>query len=140
MTTSYYSVGPRNTTNQVSISQLEYRTILAGEKVTQYEVVFQDGSFVRQARGDNPNVMDGVGLVSTTVDSGVPSDVIIRGRITNTSWNWTSGLPLYTSDVTSGGLTHTAPTASGRVIQKMGVALTTTVIELNPQRGMVIAE
>lgn len=140
MTTSYYSVGPRNTTNQVSISQLEYRTILAGEKVTQYEVVFQDGSFVRQARGDNPNVMDGVGLVSTTVDSGVPSDVIIRGRITNTSWNWTSGSPLYVSATTSGGLTHTAPTASGHVIQKMGMALTTTVIELNPQRGMVIAE
>lgn len=140
MTTSYYSQGPAQRAAQVSVSQLEYRTINFGERVAQYEVVFQDGVFVRQARGDNPNFMDGVGLASDTVDSGIPGDVMIRGRITNTSWNWTSGSPLYVSAITSGGLTHTAPTLSGHTIQKMGMALTATQIELNPQRGFNIAE
>lgn len=51
-----------------------------------------------------------------------------RDLITNGSWSWTPGLPVYLSDSSAGGLTQTAPSTSGHYLVVVGLAVTATEI------------
>jgi len=60
--------------------------------------------------------------------------VLRRGLLCNTGWAWTPGLPIYVSE-TAGNLTQTAPTASsagGEYVQHVGIALSATIIDFQP--------
>jgi len=139
MTTQYFTEGPNVVTQIISITELQYNNLVAGEGLTKWELVFQDGVFIRKSKADDPNRMDAVGLVLDTVASGVTVDVAIRGRLTNTTWTWTSGGRLFAS-TTAGAITHTPPAASGNVTQRVGIALTPTQIELNPVGGYHLSQ
>lgn len=54
----------------------------------------------------------------------------INGTVTTTGL--TAGAIYYVSDATAGALTATAPTTSGHFVQRFGVALSTTVLLLDP--------
>lgn len=49
--------------------------------------------------------------------------VLKNGYATLAAWTWTPGLPIYNSG-TPGGLTQTAPAASGDVVKVVGTAIT----------------
>lgn len=57
--------------------------------------------------------------------------VLVRGFARNDSWSWTAGGKLYVSE-TSGQLTQTQPSTSGALSQKVGVAISSTVIYFCP--------
>ena len=140
MASTYYAVSPRFRVNRLAVDDIVYKAVVAGAVVSQFDVVYENGSQVRRARADSSTTMDGVGIASQVVGAGGVLDVIIRGRVTNASWGWTSGSPLFVSATSGGLMTHTPPSASGNISQRIGIALTTTVIDLNPQTGFEISE
>lgn len=139
-TTSYYAVGPKQIVTQIVITELQYRAIVTGEALSRFDVVYQDGSQVSRARANNTNTMDGIGMAETDISSGVPGNIVIRGRLVNTAWSLTSGGFIYVSPATAGAITQTIPILSGQVVQRLGMALTTTSLELNPEAGFTVAE
>ena len=52
--------------------------------------------------------------------------------VTNGSWSWTVGGVLYVSDATTGLMTQTSPSTSGHYVQQIGIALSATVILIQP--------
>lgn len=68
------------------------------------------------------------GWVSGAVTAGDPATVQMEGSITGLT-GLTIGAPYFLSSTTAGGITTTAPTASGTLWQQVGVALSAT--ELN---------
>lgn len=57
---------------------------------------------------------------------------LCAGQIRNNAWNWSPGDIIYLSE-TAGGLTATAPTTSGSIVQVLGVAITADIIDFRPQ-------
>jgi hypothetical protein len=59
--------------------------------------------------------------------------------VTNPSWTWTLGLPIYVSDgATPGVLTQTAPTASGHFVDVVGYPVSATSILIQPDSRMTV--
>lgn len=139
MVTQYFVVRPRQIVEEIVITELQFKRIEAGEALVQYDVVYQDGLLIKKSNATNTDKMDAIGLMNAAAALGILGDVIFRGRITNTSWSWTSGAYLFAS-TTGGEMTETPPTASGNVSQQMAKALTPTLIEVNPQLGYMIGK
>jgi len=57
--------------------------------------------------------------------------VLLVGFITNSSWSWTPGEPIYVS-TTAGQLTQTAPSTTGDRVQIVGYAMSATTMFFNP--------
>ena len=64
---------------------------------------------------------------------------LINGTITETDWNWTPGAKIYvgTDPATTCGLTATAPSGTGDVVQIIGIALSADTILVMPSLTMV---
>jgi len=139
MATDYYAVRAKTIVEEMVVTELQYRKIQAGEDLVQYTLVYQDGEVVKKSDATNPNLMPALGLVNQTVTSGIPADIIIRGRVNNPNWSWTSGVALFAS-TTAGEMTETPPTTSGYVSQRVAIALTQNLIELNPFQHYIIGE
>jgi hypothetical protein len=73
----------------------------------------------------------------TTVTSGNNVDVYFEG--TNTQLTGLTGGAMYFLSTTAGGVTSTAPSASGNVVQKLGRALSATEINFEPSDPIVLA-
>lgn len=76
-----------------------------------------------------------LGLTIGAVVQGDTATILAAGEITEPSWAWTPGLPLYV--IANGLLSHTPP-ASGWV-QLAAVALTATRILLTPRQTILTA-
>lgn len=63
-------------------------------------------------------------------------DILLKGQVCDTSWNWASGSDVYVS-TTSGVLTQTKPSATGEQVQIVGYALSADTILFNPQYALV---
>jgi len=60
------------------------------------------------------------------------------GTVTYASWTWTVGGAIYVSDATTGLMTQTAPSTSGHYVQRIGVALSATVMLVEPGEVLTI--
>lgn len=140
MSTDYHVVRPRQIVEEIIITELLFKNIEAGQALSEYDVVYQDGDLIKKAKGDSLDTMDAIGLMNNAVALGVLGDVIIRGRVENSAWSWTSGSPLFVSDSATGEMTHTPPSASGHISQHLAKALTATLIEVNPRSSYQIGQ
>jgi hypothetical protein len=96
----------------------------AGATIAQWEAVYLDASGTWQlADANGTGTYPARGLAVAAYSSTNPAVVIDNGVVRNDAWAWTIGGPIYLS-TTAGGLTQTAPSASGDKIQLMGYALT----------------
>jgi hypothetical protein len=75
-----------------------------------------------------PTVARGV-VVSNAGGASTPAVVLTNGVLTKSGWSWTVGGIIYLS--TAGGLTQTAPSGSGNIIQQVGTALSATTVLFN---------
>jgi len=62
--------------------------------------------------------------------------VLLIGLIRDDSWNWTPGGLVYASG-TTGQLTQTIPTGTGKLVQIVGIAKAINVLFFNPSYLMV---
>lgn len=103
-------------------------TIVAGEALTAGNLVniYSDaGTFkVRQADADIAGE-EAHGYVTSSVSSGANATVYFSGIITGLS-GLSPGIVYLSS--TAGGVTNTAPSTSGKTVQKVGVAVSATSI------------
>lgn len=95
--------------------------------VTQWDAVYLNSSsqwVLADANGSG--TFPARGLAIATVTTGNATEVMIQGTVRNDAWNWTIGGAIYLSG-TAGGLTQTAPSASGDKVQVVGYALTADI-------------
>jgi hypothetical protein len=69
--------------------------------------------------------------IAMTLGAGTGSqDVLLKGFIHNSAWNWSAGA-IYV-DTTAGALTQTKPSGSGERVQKVGWAYSADVMFFDP--------
>lgn len=113
-------------------------SITAGENLAagDFVNVYNDsGAKVRKADATTAG-KEAHGFVLASVDSGDPASVYFEG--TNTQVTSATPGVVYLS-ATAGGFTSTAPSSTGNVVQKLGVAVSSTAISFEAQQHIVLA-
>lgn len=109
--------------------------VSTGVSVTQWQPVYMasTGKWAL-ASGSSANFVTPCrGLAVATAAANAPVAVIYSGRVRNDAWSWTIGGDIYV-DTTAGTLTQTTTSlagGSGNAVQKVGWALTATVMVVN---------
>lgn len=80
--------------------------------------------------------------ILVTAGTGASKQCLTHGTVSETDWNWTVGGIIYlgTDPATTTGLTQTAPSGTGDVVQVLGVALSADTIMFNPSLVQVVLE
>ena len=99
------------------------QTVTVSESIAQGEVVNSDGSKANSATVAKRN--KAVGIANAAIANGFSGAVITDGIITFGSWAWVAGDIIYLNGT---ALSTTSPTTG--FTQKIGVALSATIIEL----------
>lgn len=107
------------------------------------QAVYVDGAgTVDLAQADALATSEVLGLVfDTSIANAASGGILTDGKLTATTGEWdvvtgqvgglTSGLRYYLDETTAGSLTLTAPILDGEVVAPIGVALSTTEMEIN---------
>jgi hypothetical protein len=106
--------------------------LAAGDFVNIYN---DSGAKVRKADATTSG-KEAHGFVLEAVDSGDPATVYFEGTNTQVS-GATPGVVFLAT--TAGGFTSTAPSSTGNVVQKLGVAVSATAISFEAQQHIVLA-
>jgi hypothetical protein len=106
--------------------------LAAGDFVNVYN---DTGAKVRKADATTAG-KEAHGFVLAAVDNGDPATVYFEGTNTQVSGATAGVVFLATS---AGGFTSTAPSSTGNVVQKLGVAISTTAISFEAQQPIVLA-
>jgi len=106
--------------------------LAAGDFVNDYN---DTGAKVRKADATTSG-KEAHGFVLESVDNGDPATVYFEGTNTQVSGATAGVVFLATS---AGGFTSTAPSTSGNVVQKLGVAISATAISFEAQQPIVLA-
>lgn len=125
-----------------SVASVVSATVTSGEDVSQYDAVYIDSSVNKVKKACNnitSEMANFFGIVSETggISNNSSGDVILNGLVTNSSWNWTPFLYVYLSS-TKGALTQTPPTNAGQFVVPIGIAMSATSIQVNPQTGWTV--
>lgn len=70
-----------------------------------------------------------IGITEGAISNGAVGNIIAIGQLTEPSWSWTPGAPVYCADI--GVLTQTLPT--GKWILQIATAITSTSIAIEPR-------
>ena len=108
-------------------------TLTAGENVAFGDIVYikSDGKLWK-ADQSSAGKFPAQYMSTATISANATGVFCRNGIASNASWTWTVGSanPIYLS--TTGGMTQTAPSSTGNVIQVLGHALSATLIDFNP--------
>jgi len=88
-----------------------------------------DGHF-DEADADAEATCDGPLALALETGTGTKL-VMYKGWALSTGWTWTVGQPLYVS-TTQGTMTQTAPSGSGDIVRKVGIAHSANLIRFDP--------
>jgi hypothetical protein len=83
------------------------------------------------ADADAEATMPVIAMAAESGSDASPNDWLFQGFARDDSWAWTVGGLIYAS-TTAGGLTQTAPTGSGDIVQVLGIATHADRIWFNP--------
>jgi len=106
--------------------------LAAGDFVNIYN---DTGAKVRKADATTAG-KEAHGFVLESVDNGDPATVYFEGTNTQVS-GATAGIVFLATS--AGGFTSTAPSSTGNVVQKLGVAISATAISFEGQQPIVLA-
>lgn len=114
--------------------------LTAGATIAQWEAVYLNSSSTWQlADADGSGTYPAVGLAVAAYSNTNPAIVVTSGTVRNDAWSWTPGGVIYLNTA-AGGLTQTAPSASGDKVQQIGRALTADIILLNVNNEYLTVE
>lgn len=101
--------------------------LTAGATIAQWEAVYVGGSSTYLlADANGSGTYPARGLAVAAYSSTNAAVIVTKGTVRNDAWTWTPGGTIYLS-TTAGGLTQTAPSASGDKVQQVGYALTADI-------------
>jgi len=99
--------------------------------IGQLVYIASDGD-VELADADASTTMPGLALVAdASISASGSGSFLLHGFIRDDTWSWTAGGALY-AGTTAGGMTQTAPSGSGDQIQRVGIAVSSTVVYFAP--------
>lgn len=104
--------------------------IVANENISSFKVITIDGY-----NADSSDVTQRAkiaGITLETINTGFSGQVKARGEITNPSWSFTAGSPIFLNGTS---ISHTPPSSGYQLF--LGVAKSTTTIELNFSYGIL---
>lgn len=102
-------------------------SVIAAEALGGHRVVTMSGNYASKDNADDKfNIL---GITQGAVISGGTATVTTYGVITESSWNWTAGLPVFLS--TNGQLTQSAPTSGFRLIIGRAKSATTLFVDIS---------
>ena len=78
-----------------------------------------------------------IGIAPAAISDTNTGTILLQGFIRDDTWNWTLGGILYADNTTAGGMTQTAPSGTGDLVQAVGVALSADVVYFNPSLTLV---
>jgi hypothetical protein len=106
---------------------------VAGEAVSKWQALKLDTSTGKYMLAATPNTLTAPawGIAVAAADAEVPVLVMTRGVARDDTWNWVPGYQLYLSSTGAGGLTQTAPTTAGHIVQPVGRAISATQVYFN---------
>lgn len=115
--------------------------ILAGDTITQWDLVYLDSSSGRWefADADAAATAGGVflGLAASSSTDGNALTVVTRGVVRNDGWTWSgAGKPLYVS-TTPAGMTETAPSATDDVVRIVAYTMSDDCIFFCPSNDWI---
>jgi hypothetical protein len=116
------------------------KTITASENLNagNFVNIWNDAGTVKVRKADATTAgKEANGFVLNTVTAGSAVEVYFEG--TNTQLTGLTGGAMYFLSTTAGGVTSTAPSASGNIVQKLGRALSDTEINFEPSDPIVLA-
>ena len=93
------------------------------------EVVISDADAI--------GTMPVIGIAPAAIADPHPGTILLQGFIRDDTWNWTLGGILYADNATAGGMTQTAPSGTGDLVQAVGIALSADVVYFNPSLTLV---
>lgn len=89
------------------------------------------------AKGDAAATMPAFAICLATIAENATGLFLIRGYVRDDSWSFDVGSPVYVSAATAGLVTKTAPAGSGNQVQKLGMAITATIVLFDPDSTVV---
>lgn len=78
-----------------------------------------------------------MGFVTAATTSPANATVYFPGQNNTGASGLTVGAPVYLSAATAGAVTSTAPSASGNLVQQVGIAISATEFNFQPQGGII---
>ncbi|MDP2952830.1 MAG: hypothetical protein Q8O76_05900 [Chloroflexota bacterium] len=124
---------------RVQLQEIAWNNQLAGQTLSAFDVVFNDGGFWKQA--DAHDILKAVppfGIAQAAVASGAVLPVWMRAIVSNGSWSLTSGAKVFLAS--GGGPTPTPPTASGDTVAVLGWAIGIRTMELRTEPPVMIGQ
>jgi len=117
------------------------QTIVAAETLTRGMLIdlYDDGGTLKARKSDatdNTRLADA--FVDADVSIGANGTAYFAGSIVRGLSGLTQGEALFLSE-TSGGVTHTPPTGTGKVVQQVGTALSVSSFVFDPQEPVELA-
>lgn len=129
---------------RVELREISLNDQTAGEDFAQYDTIYQSADalwYRTDAFNTNRVPRRGVGLSQDNpAGSGELFDVWIRGLISNNSWNFVSGAPVYVGSGVGTAPVMSAPTASGVWQYLIGKAITSSLLDFDPSDPIQIAQ
>ena len=121
----------------------------AGAIVIGAPVYVFDNDGVKKAQANASGTAKVLGLVTnSSVSAGASATIQTNGVLTATTTQWdaitgqsgglTAGSYYFLDPSTSGKLTTTAPTSAGQLVVNVGLALSTTEMQINPEKPILL--
>lgn len=117
----------------------DQQTANANGTITAKDLVYMEAAgTIARATAAAGTPQQAMGWAQTSVTTGQPVTMQLEGRITGLA-GLTTGSRYYLSDVTPGGLLIApGPVGSGKLAQYIGTALSTTVLNFEPDDGVLL--
>lgn len=112
-------------------------TLVAGESIDFPQVCYQNAdSEIHLADADGSGTYPAFCMALESKGNAEDVIVLMQGFVRDDDWTWTMGAIIYLSD-TPGGLTETAPSTDGDMIQVLGIATATDRIWFSPNLMLI---
>lgn len=132
-----------------TLAEVEQMQLVADAAITAGNVVYPSANdHINKAKADSATTMPPIGMATADISNGATGGVQSDGVVTLTTTQWdaiagtTGGLTFktiyYLSASTAGAITATAPSTVGQYVQQVGIALSTTEMELRFTQSILL--
>lgn len=114
------------------------QTLTAGETLSAGNLVYVNGSGAVLKADASAASKEAVGFVLSGITNAASGTVYFGSGVITGLTGLTSGSAYYLSDSTPGGVTTTVPSGSGKIVQRVGRAISSTVLYFEPQAPVLL--
>lgn len=114
------------------------QTLTAGETLSAGNLVYVNGSGSVLKADASAASKEAVGFVLAGITNAASGTVYFGSGVITGLTGLTAGSAYYLSDSTPGGVTTTVPSGSGKIVQRVGRAISSTVLYFEPQAPILL--